>query len=300
MKTVSREYSTSGLMRDRAADTRARGSLVKTSLMGALGCSPWAWMALKTGVSSSLSRISRPKPTSTAEARKATRQPQERKSSLLSVAASTARTPLAIRLPAGGPICAAEDQKPRLLGVAEFAREQDGTAPLAADADALRQAQQHEDDGCGYADGGVARQRADHHRRDADQQQGGHEDVLAADLVTEPAEDHAADGTGEVAHRKGREGQQQPDVFVVAREEDLGEHQGRGHGVDREVVVLQRSAGEARDVGLEGTGRDLPLAGGRGGLMRCCSHGFPPGVRGAACCSGGCAWMRRRRVTRRR
>ena len=31
--------------------------------------------------------------------------------------------------------------------------------------------------------------------------------MLATDLVTEPAEDHAADGTGEVAHRKGREGQ---------------------------------------------------------------------------------------------
>lgn len=90
--------------------------MAKTSLIGALGRSPLSLMAWKTGVSSSLSRIHRPKATRTAEIRNATRQPQLRNASSVSAAARTASTPLASRLPAGGPIWAAEAQKPRLAG----------------------------------------------------------------------------------------------------------------------------------------------------------------------------------------
>ncbi len=55
-------------------------------------------------------------PTSTAEIRNATRQPQDSNCSSVSATASTARVALASRLPAGGPICAADAQKPRFLG----------------------------------------------------------------------------------------------------------------------------------------------------------------------------------------
>ena len=146
-----------------------------------------------------------------------------------------------------------------LVGVAELAGQQHSAAPFAADADALGQAQEHQDDGGPDADDRVVRQRTDEDGCDADQHQGEHEDVLAAHLVAQAAEHDAADGAGEVAHREGREGQQEPHELIVGGEEDLGEDEGRGHRVDGEVVVLKRGAGEAGDVRLEGAGAAASL-----------------------------------------
>jgi hypothetical protein len=72
--------------------------------------------ALKTGDSSTESRIHSPISTSTAESRNGIRQPQARKSASLCTTAITASRPLAISWPAGAPACGQLAQKPRRAG----------------------------------------------------------------------------------------------------------------------------------------------------------------------------------------
>ena len=222
-------------------------------------------------MSSSLSRIHRPKATSTAEIRNATRQPQLRNCSSVRAAASTARTPLASRLPAGGPICAADAQKPRLFG-SPYSLDSSTAPPHSpptptpwANRSSTRMI------GARDPDGGVAGQQADQQGGDADQHQRADQDVLAADLVAEPAEDDAADRAGDEPDRVGGEGQQGAGERVLAGEEQLREHQGGGSRVDREVVVLQGGAGEAGRVGL-----DQRAAAGSAGSGGGCGHLVPP------------------------
>ena len=129
--------------------------------------------------------------------------------------------------------------------VAEFAGEQDGAAPFAADADALGEAEEHQDGGGDDADVVIRGQQADEEGGDADQHQRDDQDLLAADLVPEPAEDDAADGAGNVSHGVGGEGQQGARYRVRGREEDERENDRRRGGVDGEVVELQRGSGQA-------------------------------------------------------
>ena len=68
------------------------------------------------------------------------------------------------------------------------------TTPLAADAEALSEAQHDEQNRCPDADRGVAGQQAHQHRRRAHEQQRVDQHWLAADLVAVMGEDGAAEG----------------------------------------------------------------------------------------------------------
>ena len=138
-----------------------------------------------------------------------------------------------------------------LLGVAVLAGQQHRAAPFAADADALGEPQDDQRDRREHPDGGVPGQQPDQHGRDADQHQRADQDVLATQLVAEPAEEDAADRAGEEPDGVGGERQQRAGEWVAVREEQLREDQRGGRGVDREVVVLERGAGEAGRVGLD-------------------------------------------------
>ena len=70
-----------------------------------------------TGDSDTEMRTHRPTMMSTAESRNGIRQPQAAKASSDWNAASSARTPVASRLPAGAPACGQEAQKPRCSGL---------------------------------------------------------------------------------------------------------------------------------------------------------------------------------------
>ena len=70
----------------------------------------------------------------------------------------------------------------------------------------------------------VGRQHADQEGGDAHDHQGHHQHALAADLVAEVAEDHAADGARQEAHGEGAVGQHGRDERIAAREIQLAEH----------------------------------------------------------------------------
>jgi hypothetical protein len=83
-----------------------------------------------------------------------------------------------------------------------------GAAVLAAEREALQQAQHDEDDRGRDADRRVGGQQADDERRQAHQQDGDEERVLAPDEVAQAPEDDGAEGP----HREaGREGEQRED-----------------------------------------------------------------------------------------
>ena len=123
---------------------------------------------------------------------------------------------------------------------------QDRAAPLAADPDALDQAQRHEQDRGPQADLRVGRQAPDQERAEAHDDDGQGQHRLAADLVAEMPEDDAAEGARQEAHRVGAERRDGADQRVEAREEQLVEHERRGRSVDQEVVPLDRRADDAR------------------------------------------------------
>ncbi len=75
-------------------------------------------------------------------------------------------------------------------------------APLAADGEALEQPAEDEEQRGREADRGVRRQQADGERAEAHHQQRDDQHLLAADPVTEVAEDHAADGAGDEARAR--------------------------------------------------------------------------------------------------
>ena len=122
-------------------------------------------------------------------------------------------------------------------------------APLAADGDALHDAQEHQQDRCPHADLGVGGQQADQGAADAHQGHAQHEHLLAADPVAEVAEHDAAERAGEVAGGERAEAGDGADQRVEVGEEDLVEHDRGGRGVQQEVVVLDHAAEVARQHG---------------------------------------------------
>ena len=153
--------------------------------------------------------------------------------------------------PAGTPICGHEPKKPRRPWRRVLDRHQHRAAPLAADADALGEAEHDEQDRREHADRRVGRQAADQERRDAHDQQRQHEHRLAADAVAEVAEHDPAERARGEADRVRAERQQRADQRLGVREEQLAEDQRRRRAVQEEVVPLDRRADEARQ-------RDLP------------------------------------------
>ena len=122
-------------------------------------------------------------------------------------------------------------------------------APLAADRDALHDAQEHQQDRGPHPDLGVGGQQADERAAHAHQDHAEHEHLLAADPVAEVTEHDAAQRTGEVAGGERAEAGDGADERVEVGEEDLVEHDRRGRRVQQEVVVLDHAAEVARQHG---------------------------------------------------
>ena len=119
-------------------------------------------------------------------------------------------------------------------------------APLAAEPEALHEAQRDEQDRGGDADRLVGGQEADRARGQAHHQQRRDEHVAAARAVAEVAGDDAADRPRDEADRVGGEGQQRADQRLGVREEEVAEDERGGRAVEEEVVPLQRGADHTR------------------------------------------------------
>ena len=98
---------------------------------------------------------------STAESRKGIRQPQSRKASSGWNRASSARTPVASRLPAGAPAVGPKCLEAPVLRLAVLGDDQHRSAPLAAEREALDQTQDHQQDRGQDADARWAAGRSD-------------------------------------------------------------------------------------------------------------------------------------------
>ncbi|KAG1085379.1 hypothetical protein G6F40_014215 [Rhizopus arrhizus] len=93
---------------------------------------------------------------------------------------------------------------------------------------ALGQAQHDQDDRGSKADRGVVGQHADQEGRDAHDQDGDQEGVLAADAVAEAAEEGRAERTHEEAGSERQQGEDHARGFIDATEELLGDDGGDG------------------------------------------------------------------------
>src|SRR6185436_13331994 len=80
-----------------------------------------------------------------------------------------------------------------LSGRCVFNRQENGAAPLAAEAETLTEAAQREQARCGDPDGFVRRQDANGDRRDTHREECGDERRLAADAIAEVPEERGSD-----------------------------------------------------------------------------------------------------------
>ena len=172
------------------------------------------------------------------------------------------------RLRPGGPEAAAAVR-------AVLGHQHHGTAPFPTQREALDEAQRHQQDWSPDADRGEGGQAAHQHGGRADHENGGLQRLLAAQLVPDVAEDHAAQRPGNEADGVGQEGGDDAVVFIAhLGQQHLAENQGSGGGVEEEVVPLHHSAGHR--------GGDDPLQRRRPALS-----GFLPGPRYASAAPDG-------------
>ena len=128
-----------------------------------------------------------------------------------------------------------------------FHGEQRGPAPFAARGQALKDAQEDEQQGSSDADGGVGRQHTDQSGGHTHEDQGAGEHLLAPDAVAQVARDGGAEGAEEEADAQGCPGENLREAGVIAAgggEELRTEHEAGGLGVDEEVVPLDGRAYE--------------------------------------------------------
>jgi hypothetical protein len=116
-----------------------------------------------------------------------------------------------------------------------------GAAVLAAQCQALQHAQRDQDDRRGHADAGVVGQDADDEGRQAHDQDGHQEGVLAPDHVAQAAEHQRAEGPHDEACRKGQQREDEGRSCIQTAEELLGDD-GRQRTVQIEVVPLENGA----------------------------------------------------------
>ena len=117
-------------------------------------------------------------------------------------------------------------------------------AVLAAEGEALREPQDHEDDSCGDADLRVCWQHSDQHRRKSHHRDRHEEGVFAADDVPESSEEHSAKGANEEAGGVGGERRERGGRRVIAWKEDRREER-RECRVEIEVVPLDDGPGRS-------------------------------------------------------
>ena len=115
------------------------------------------------------------------------------------------------------------DETSMVAGARPFHRQQHRAAPLAADADALDEAQRGQQDRAPDADAVIGRHQADQERGDAHQHQRGDQRRLAAEPVAPMAEDRRADRARGETDGVDRERLQRADQRIGMREVQLGE-----------------------------------------------------------------------------
>ena len=134
-----------------------------------------------------------------------------------------------------------------LVGRRGFEGHEHGTAPFTTDADALGQTAEDQQDGSQDADGLIGGHQADAYRGYAHDLQGQDQHLLAAQLVTEVAEDDTPKRTGHETHGKGGEGQDRAHRRVEVREVDLVEDDAGHDTVQEKVIPFDDRADEGGD-----------------------------------------------------
>jgi hypothetical protein len=148
-----------------------------------------------------------------------------------------------------------------------------GASPLAAETDALAEAEDGEQQRRGESDGGVGGQQSDGDGRDAHGGERDDEGGFAADAVSEVAEEGGTDGTGEERDAEGGKGGEAGGGGIGCRKEERREDEDGGGSEDVEVEELDGGADEAGEEDL-GWGVDAGCCGG------CCGHRVSVGVAG--------------------
>ena len=130
--------------------------------------------------------------------------------------------------------------------------QQHRAAPFAAEADALAEPAERQQQRRGKADRVVGRQHANQHRRNPHRHQRRDERGLAADAVAEMAEQHRADRPRDEGDRKRRQRGERGRGRVGGREEQPGKDEHGGGGVDVKVEELDRGPDQAGEQDLAG------------------------------------------------
>ena len=141
------------------------------------------------------------------------------------------------------------DQAALSLMARPLHRQQHRSAPLAADADALKHTQNRQDDRAPDSDRLVGRHERDEEGRDAHAQKRGDERRLAADAVPVMAEDRGADGTSDKTDEIGAERRERAGQRIFVGKVELAEDQPGGGAVDEEVIPFDGGADGGRDDG---------------------------------------------------
>ncbi len=130
----------------------------------------------------------------------------------------------------------------RILGC-----EENSATPFAAEAEALAEPAQCEQQRRHDADRSVGGQQADNDRRNTHGQEGGDQRRLATDLVAEMTEDNGAEWTGEEGDREGGKGSEKGGGRIVVGEEQRREDQDGCRRIDIKIKEFDRGADKARD-----------------------------------------------------
>ena len=163
--------------------------------------------------------------TSTMLTRNGSRQPQLRNASLDIAAETMLKATTEASTPNGAAALyqAAIQATPSRRRVLDH--QQHGSAPFAAEPDALHQPQNDEQHRRGHANLLIGRQAADQEGADAHQDHGGGQHLLAAEAIAEMAEQRTAERAGEKADAVGGDRDQCAEQRRQGRKEDLVEDQ---------------------------------------------------------------------------
>jgi hypothetical protein len=150
-----------------------------------------------------------------------------------------------------------------LRGTRPLHREQHRTAPLAANADALHEPQDGQDDRAPDADPLIGRHQRHEKRRHAHQQQRRDQRRFAADAIAEVPEDGCADRPRHETDGVDRKRFESADERIRVREIQPSEHQSGDGAVEKKVVPLNRRPDRAREHGAAQLNPVLGLGQGR-------------------------------------
>ena len=125
-----------------------------------------------------------------------------------------------------------------MCGIRPLAGQQDRTAPLAADADALQRSSNDEQHATPDPDSIVAGNQADRDGGDSHEQQRGDERALATDPVAEVAANDGTERTRDETDEIRREREQGTREWIRLRKEYAGKHQRGRNAIEEEVVPL--------------------------------------------------------------